>query len=192
MPLPQSTIAFLSTTFFVVIFFFCFSLFWEKKFVPLPPPIFSAPSYATALQSCKRRLTVSCHPLYTCIHIYEWKTSDLHRRSYEKKYFGKSKRNPQSYIILLECTFASIFPQNVSGKPPPLPNPTYVNSRTHPYRRFALRLVYTPAVNGGLVSGSLTDNAIFFSFFFFAILLRFEWVTKYGGWFVSFRFVAAK
>ena len=99
---------------FVVTFFLRFT-FLDKK---VCDPIFSAPRYATALQSCKRRITVSFHPLYTCMHIYKWKTSDLHRRSYVKKYFRENKRNPQSYIILLECTFASIFsPQNVSGKP---------------------------------------------------------------------------
>ena len=79
-----SIIAYLSITFSLLLFFFCFSLFLEKKFVS---PNFSAPSYANALQSRKRRITVSYHPLYTCIHIYEWKTSDLHRRFNVKNYF---------------------------------------------------------------------------------------------------------
>ena len=63
--------------FVVAFFFFLLFTFSGKKFVS---PNFSAPSYANAIQSRKRRITVSCHPLYTCIHIYEWKTSDLHQR----------------------------------------------------------------------------------------------------------------
>ena len=109
-----------------------------------------------------------CHSLYTCIHIYEWKTSDLHRRSYVKNYFREKKTEPAIVFNTLRVCICIHFFKKCSGKAPTPPPPLLAraNSRTHHYRAFALILVYTPAVNGGLASGSRTDNAMFFCFFF--------------------------
>ena len=187
MPLPPSTIAFLSTTFFVVTFVFCFSLFWEKSLCP-SPHLFGAElcHCNSILQEENNCLVPSPLYMYTYIWMENFRfTSTL----LWKKKFGKSKRNPQSYIILLECTFASIFPQNVPGKPPPLPTPTYVNSLPPLCAEIGLHLCSKRWTSFWIPHWQCN----FFSvFFFFAILLRFEWVTKYDGWFVSFRFVAAK
>ena len=159
------------------------------------PPNFSSPSYANALQSRKRRITVSCHSLYTCIHIYKIKTSDLHRRSYVKNYFREKKTEPAIvYNTLRVCICIHFFQKMFRESPHPSPTPTCEGKFPHaPLPRLCADIGLHPCskrwtcfwiphwqcnvllfcLGGGGGGGNL---------------LNFGWVTKYGGWFVPFRY----
>ena len=168
-----------------------------------PPPNFSSPSYANALQSRKTRIIVSCHPLYTCIHIYIWMenfrfTSTLLCK--KKTIFGKRKRNPQSYIILFECTFASIFIKKCSGKAPtqPPPTPTRKGKFTHaPLPRLCADIGLHPCSKRWTSFWILHWQCNVFCFFFWGGgNFTKVWVSYKVWWLICaislFRFVSAK
>ena len=104
-------------------FFFLLFNFLEKKFVP---PKFSSPSYANVLQSCKRRITVSCHPLYTCIHTCIWMENFRFTSALlcKKTYFREKKTEPAIvYNTLIVYICIHFFFKKCSGKAP-TPTPT--------------------------------------------------------------------